>query len=43
MQIFRPGANTIATLLLAFLALAAGWHGVLHRGVSRVLGIGVAV
>jgi diacylglycerol kinase family enzyme len=30
-------------LLLAFLALAAGWHGVLHRGVSRVLGIGVAV
>ncbi|HEV7176843.1 MAG TPA: diacylglycerol kinase family protein, partial [Solirubrobacteraceae bacterium] len=30
-------------LLLAFLALAAGWHGVLHRGVVRVLGIAIAV
>ncbi|HET7052249.1 MAG TPA: diacylglycerol kinase family protein [Solirubrobacteraceae bacterium] len=30
-------------LLLAFVALAAGWHGVLHRGVVRVLGIAIAV
>jgi diacylglycerol kinase family enzyme len=30
-------------LLLAFLALAAGWHGVLHRGLVRVLGIAIAV
>ena len=29
--------------LLAFLALAAGWHGVLHRGIARALGIGIAV
>jgi hypothetical protein len=29
--------------LLAFVALAAGWHGVLHRGVIRVLGIAIAV
>ncbi|MGZ4217097.1 MAG: diacylglycerol/lipid kinase family protein [Solirubrobacteraceae bacterium] len=30
-------------LILAFVALAAGWHGVLHRGLVRVLGIGIAV
>ena len=30
-------------LLLAFLALAAGWHGVLHRGMARVIGIAIAV
>jgi diacylglycerol kinase family enzyme len=30
-------------LLLAFVALAAGWHGVLHRGLVRVLGIAIAV
>jgi diacylglycerol kinase family enzyme len=30
-------------LLLALLALFAGWHGVLHRGLARVLGIGIAV
>ena len=30
-------------LLLAFLALTTGWHGVLHRGVVRVLGIAIAV
>jgi diacylglycerol kinase family enzyme len=29
--------------LLVFLALAAGWHGVLRRGVTRVLGIAIAV
>jgi diacylglycerol kinase family enzyme len=29
--------------LLAFLALAAGWHGLLHRGIERSLGIGIAV
>jgi diacylglycerol kinase family enzyme len=30
-------------LLLAFLALAAGWHGVLRRGMTRMIGIGIAV
>src|SRR5690349_16396190 len=30
-------------LLLAFLALSAGWHGVLHRGVTRMIGIAIAV
>src|SRR3954447_229510 len=30
-------------LLLAFLALSAGWHGVLHRGLVRAVGIAVAV
>ena len=30
-------------LILAFVALAAGWHGVLHRGLMRVLGIAIAV
>src|SRR5437588_6456670 len=30
-------------LLLAFVALAAGWHGVLHRGLVRVLGIAIAL
>jgi hypothetical protein len=30
-------------LLLAFLALAAGWHGVLHRGLARTVGIAIAV
>jgi diacylglycerol kinase family enzyme len=30
-------------LLLAFLALAAGWHGLLHRGVERWLGLAIAV
>ena len=30
-------------LLLAVLALTAGWHGVLHRGVVRVIGIAIAV
>ena len=30
-------------LLLAVLALAAGWQGVLHRGMVRVIGIAIAV
>ena len=30
-------------LLLAVLALVAGWHGVLHRGMARVIGIAIAV
>ena len=30
-------------LLLTFLALFAGWHGVLHRGLARALGLAVAV
>jgi diacylglycerol kinase family enzyme len=30
-------------LLLVCLALFAGWHGVLHRDLARVLGIGIAV
>jgi diacylglycerol kinase family enzyme len=30
-------------LLLAFVALAAGWQGVLHRDLMRVLGIAIAV
>jgi hypothetical protein len=30
-------------LLLAFVALTAGWHGMLRRGLARVAGIGIAV
>ncbi|MGZ4231058.1 MAG: diacylglycerol/lipid kinase family protein [Solirubrobacteraceae bacterium] len=30
-------------LLLVFVALTAGWHGMLHRGLVRVVGIGIAV
>jgi Diacylglycerol kinase catalytic domain len=30
-------------LLLAFVALSAGWHGMLHRGLTRVVGLGIAV
>jgi diacylglycerol kinase family enzyme len=30
-------------LILAVLALAAGWHGLLHRGVERWLGLAIAV
>jgi diacylglycerol kinase family enzyme len=30
-------------LLLVFVALTAGWHGMLHRGPVRVVGIGIAV
>jgi diacylglycerol kinase family enzyme len=30
-------------LLLAFVALAAGWHGVLHRDAARVIGLTIAV
>jgi diacylglycerol kinase family enzyme len=30
-------------LLLAVVALAAGWHGVLHRGVVRAIGIAIAL
>jgi Diacylglycerol kinase catalytic domain len=30
-------------LLLAFVALAAGWHGLLHRGIERWLGLAIAV
>jgi hypothetical protein len=30
-------------LLLAFVALSAGWHGLLHRDLSRWVGLGIAV